>query len=172
MRPEEKYIAMTHEFYNDAIRLLNRRDIYDAAEKAWGAVENARKAFLVAIGVPEAKASSVEFGVTFFVKVLRKLNRKDLVEKYYSLDYCLHIKGFYEVQIPPEILQEKIYEVGEWISQILELIDKVKNLDLSEAIKLMDESIKLKRKILQMSTEYHKMLQQVDVALSKALSLS
>jgi len=34
-------------------------------------LKNARKAFLVAIGVPDAKASSVEFGV-IFVKVIKR----------------------------------------------------------------------------------------------------
>jgi len=69
------------------------------------------------------------------------------------IDYCLHIKGFYETRIPPEISREKIYEVNEWVSRVLELINRVRDLGLSEAIKLMDESVKLKRKILQMSTE-------------------
>ena len=66
MEESNKYIDMTYQAYNDSLRLLNRGDIYDAAEKAWCAIENARKAFLVTIGVPPKEASSIEFGVTFF----------------------------------------------------------------------------------------------------------
>lgn len=93
MGAEEKYVNLALRMYDDALKLLEKGDIFDAAEKAWGAVESARKAFLVAAGVPEDKAGSVEFGVAFFVRLLRKLNRKDLVEKYYSFDYSLHIKA-------------------------------------------------------------------------------
>ncbi|MEX0567950.1 MAG: PaREP1 family protein [Candidatus Njordarchaeota archaeon] len=164
----DKYVAMAYSIYDDALCLLDRGDIYDASEKAWCAIESAREALLVSIGVPEDKARNVEFGVTFFVKILRKLGRRDLVEKYYNFDYCLHIKGFYEIQIPLDILKEKIYEAKEWISQVIDLIDNIKNIDFSEAIRLMDESLKIKRKILQMNKEYYLILQNIDTAISKA----
>lgn len=37
------------------LKLLDSGDIYDAAEKAWLAIETMRKAFLVAVGVPYKK---------------------------------------------------------------------------------------------------------------------
>ena len=168
----EKYVSSALQIYDDAVRLLERGDIFDAAEKAWCAVENSRKAFLIALGVPEQKVGSVEFGVTFFIRVLRKLGRKDLAEKYYNFDYCLYIKGFYELQMPVDILSEKIYEVKAWMDEIFELVDKVKGIDLSDAIKIMDESVKLKRKILQMNMEYQRMLQRVDAIISRAITKS
>ncbi len=64
------------------------------------------------MGVSEQKARGIEFGVAFFIRTLRKVRgKRTLWKKYYSFDYCLHIKGFYELQMPPDILSEKIYEV-------------------------------------------------------------
>jgi len=166
----KKYVSQALQIYDDALRLLERGDIFDAVEKAWSAIENARKALLIAVGVPEQKAGSVEFGVGFFIRILRKLGRKDIVEKYYGFDYCLHIKGFYELQMPPDLLSEKIYEAEGWISEVLGLIDKLKNVDLKDAIKMMEESIKLKRRILQLNIEYRQALQQIDNAISRAVT--
>ncbi len=172
MSDYEKYVSLALQIYDDAIRLLERGDVFDAAEKAWCAIENSRKAFLIALGVSEQKASSVEFGVVFFIRVLRKLGRKDLVEKHYNFDYCLRIRGFYEPQMPVDVLSEKIYEVRRWMDEIFELANKVKGLDLSDAIRMMDESVKLKRKILQMNMEYQRMLQQIDAIISRAIAKS
>jgi len=58
------------------------------------------------------------------------------------------------------------------MDEIFELANKVKGLDLSDAIRMMDESVKLKRKILQMNMEYQRMLQQIDAIISRAIAKS
>ena len=55
------------------------------------------------------------------------------------------------------------------MEEVFRLKDEIRGVDFSSAIRLMDESLKLKRKILQMSMEYRRMLQQVDMALVQAL---
>jgi len=44
---------------------------------------------------------------------------------------------------------------------VLGLIDRLKDVNLKDAIKMMDESIKLQRKILQLIIWYRQVLQQV-----------
>ena len=79
--------------YERALELLDRGDHYDAAEKAWNAIEFLRKAFLVALGVPYQKARTVNYGLPLFSRLLRALGLRELLRDYEWFDYKLHIMG-------------------------------------------------------------------------------
>ena len=76
-------LAIVHHSYplSKALELLERGDVRDAAEKAWSSIENMRKALLVAVKIPCDLAKNISTGVPLFIRILRALNRKDLLEK-------------------------------------------------------------------------------------------
>lgn len=55
----DELIEVVGRHHVHALRLIETNDIYDAAEKAWMAIETMRKALLVAIGVSYEKAKSI-----------------------------------------------------------------------------------------------------------------
>ena len=83
-------------FYELALEYLENKDYMDACEKAWACIETLRKALLVKTEVSYEKAKTIVYGVPLFTRLLKKLGRKDLLEKYTFFNYKLHVMGFYE----------------------------------------------------------------------------
>jgi len=78
-------IKLSWENYEKALELLSRGDYYDAAEKAWNAIENMRKAFLVILKIPHEKAKTISQGLVLFSDILRKLGEKEILKMYDQL---------------------------------------------------------------------------------------
>ena len=161
----------TWKLYADALKLLNQGDYIDAAEKAWGAVEMIRKAFLISLGVPREKAGDISFGLPLFIKILKVLGRRDLINKYYMFDSSLHIKGFYEMLTPKDEIEIVIGEVKKWLDEIQEIMRSLKGMKLKEAIRLMDDALKVKRKILQESIKYESILKLIEEKIKAELEI-
>ncbi len=132
MDPSE-LVNKTMNLYELALRSLERKDYIDACEKAWACIETLRKALLVKAGISYEKAKSITYGIPPFTRLLRKLGRKDLLEKYTFFDYKLHIMGFYEGITETWKIEEIIREdLKVWINSMRGLIERL-NIDLTEA---------------------------------------
>lgn len=151
----KQLISSADRDYSDAIRLLEEGDTYDAAEKAWSAIENLRKACLVAAKIPYETAKTTSKGLVLFIKILKALGRKDLIKTYMYFSYQLHSLGFYERIIPESDLEDTIRgEVPEWIQKIKNIIKTLQYVGLSAITSILKEIDKAKQKILQASSEY------------------
>ena len=139
MQGRERSISLVLQAYDDAIRMLEKGDIFGATKKIWRAIEDSRNAFLVAIGVAESKAGATDFGEVVFINILRKLGRRDLIDMYYGFDCYFHLEGLHEPQAYLDALSEKIYEAKEWISEIFNLIDVAKHMEMEKTIKIIEE---------------------------------
>ena len=140
---------MAERHYTHALRLIETNDIYDAAEKAWLAIETIRKAFLVAIGVPYEMAKSVSYSLPLFNRLLKALGLKDLLRVYESFYYRLHAMGFYENSTPvEEIIRTIKVEVASWIDVMKKVIRNIQGTDISEILRNYDRAIKLKWEIV------------------------
>ncbi|MHA1609543.1 MAG: PaREP1 family protein [Candidatus Njordarchaeales archaeon] len=148
--------------YEDALRLLNRGDYYDSAEKAWRAIEYLRKAVLVAAKIPYEKAKTVSIGLPLFSDLLRGLGEKRALDLYDKLAYKLHVMGFYEEITQPDEIEELIMiDVKELMEALERLLETAKRLDLRRALeKLMEiqrmrrEIAKYNAKIVEMRSKY------------------
>ena len=78
-------------FYELALDVLDKGDYVDACERAWACVETLRKALLVKAGVSYDRAKTITYGIPLFTRLLKKLGRERLLEKYTFFDYKLHI---------------------------------------------------------------------------------
>ena len=164
-------IKKANEYYTVALKLLDSRDIYDAAEKAWCCVETLRKALLVALGVPYDKAKSVSYGVPLFNKIMKALGLKELLKDYEWFHYKLHAMGFYENITPLEDIVEIVRNnVPQWMNEILKIIDKVKGLDFSSVLHEYEKMHKLKREILMKNIELVRISEKVSAMLDKLLA--
>ena len=170
----EELISHADRDYNEALKLLESRDVYDAAEKAWSAIENLRKACLVAVKIPYKIAKTTSKGLPLFIKILKALGRKDLLTSYMYFGQQLHSLGFYERVIPESDLEDTIRDdVPKWVQQIKLLIKTLKRIDLSDVINLLEEIDKVKQRILQASSEYLVLQQKLSqIVTQKILSVS
>jgi len=170
MHKYEDLVAKARDIYYKSLELLERGDYYDAAEKGWCAVELARKALLVAVGVPLEKARNLEFSLPIFSRILKSLGRKDLLDEYYKFDSCLHIRGFYEMVSTPEEIKRVLNDLGKWLDDMEKIIKRISGINLDKALKIMEKCIKLKRKILQANIEYHAALNELSLIIKQTLS--
>ena len=123
-------INQAHNDLNLSFQLLERGDIRDAAEKAWRAIENTRKALLVAVKIPYEIAKTITSGVPLFSKILKAIGKKSLLRMYFYFDSRLHTLGFYEMITPEEELEDIIRnEVPEWIEEMEKIINSIKHID-------------------------------------------
>lgn len=167
----EELISKSKQNLIKALELLERGDIRDAAEKAWNSIETMRKALLVAVKIPYDVAKNVSIGLPIFTKILRALNRKDLLEKYFFFNSHIHIYGFYEMITPDDELEKVIREdVPIWISQIEEVIRDIKNVDLSSIVDIVLKAQKLKSEILQKSKEYAELQTQINTIIKTSMA--
>ena len=168
-------ISDADKYYRESLKLLDSGDIYDAAEKAWSAIESLRKACLVATKIPYEIAKTVSKGLPLFIRILRALGRKDLVDKYMSLEQQLHSLGFYERIIPEGDLKEIIEkDVGVWISEMKGIIDMLRDIDLSQIIDVVEELERVKNDLLRTEAKYrtlqHRLVEIISQKVSQVVS--
>jgi len=162
-------IEQAVESYNKALEFLGKGDVFDAAEKAWRAVENIRKALLVAVGIPYDKAKTINYGYPLFSRILRALGQKDLLEKYEWFESILHAKGFYGQIIPFDELKETILEVREWLEKMRRIIGNISKADLSDALKIMEKIMDLRRELLRANMEYTRLNDELRSLIDKKI---
>jgi len=159
----EELLNTCEQNFIKAMDLLDKGDVRDAAEKAWGSIEAMRKALLVAVKIPYEIAKNVSTGLPLFTKILRALGRKDLLEKYFFFNSHVHIYGFYEMVTPEDELKKVIEdEVREWITQMRNIIESIKEIDLSSVVDIVLKTKKIKSEIIQKSREYEDLQTQLN----------
>jgi len=159
-------------FYEDALRLLDTGDVYDAAEKAWCAIENMRKACLVAVKVPYNMAKAIREGVPLFSKILEKIGKKDLLRMYFYFNSRLHTLGFYEQVVPEDDLDKIIREeVPEWMQKIEELISVLISVDLSEVVEVVRKINQVKQDIIRVSAKYTELVNKLDKIITNKIAV-
>jgi len=167
----DNLIEKSRELYERALNLLFRGDYYDAAEKAWSAIEYIRKALLVALNIPYERAKTVSQGLVLFSDILRKLGRRDILKTYDQLMLRLHILGFYEQLIPTDELEDIIHNtVAKFLSEMEDLISQVRGIDISRAIEFLDKMNKVKQEILSKSAELYEIRREYISYIERALS--
>jgi len=133
--------------FEKAQELLESEDYYDAAEKAWRAVESMRKAVLVAAKIPYRYAKTTNIGLRLFSDFLRGMNRRRVLDLYDKIAYRLPILGFYEGIISPEEIKELILsDVKLLIEELEDLIRIARKIDLRNALNSLLRIQKLKQK--------------------------
>jgi len=158
------------EDYSKALELLETGDFYDAAEKAWSAIENFRKAILVAMKIPYDVAKSIREGVPLFSRVLEILGYDSLTRMYFYFSSRLHTLGFYERIIPEEDIARIIRsEVREWLKKIEELLEVLRKVDLSNITELLKELDKARQEALKASMRYAEIKSQIIETITKSL---
>ena len=156
--------------YSKALELLETGDFYDAAEKAWSAIENFRKAILVAMKIPYDVAKSIREGVPLFSRVLEILGYHSLTRMYFYFSSRLHTLGFYERIIPEEDIARIIRsEVREWLKKIEELLEVLRKVDLSNITELLKELDKARQEALKASMRYAEIKSQIIETITKSL---
>ena len=164
-------IEKARECYEKAIELLSQGDYHDAAEKAWNAVEYMRKAFLIALNIPYEKAKTVSQGLVLFSDILRKLGRREILKTYDQLMLKLHVLGFYEQITPPDEIDELIRTTTRYfISQMEDIINRIKGIDLSQVAKFIDKMAKIKSDIVAKSAELYEVRQSYIAYIERALA--
>jgi len=167
----EELVSSADRSYEEALRLLERGDVYDAAEKAWSAIENLGKACLVATKIPYEVAKTASKGILLFSKILRALGRKDILRSYMYFSQQLHSLGFYERIIPESDLDETIREeVPIWMREVKRIIETLKHVDLSKIVILIEEIDKTKQKILHATSEYLALQQKLSQIIDQQIS--
>lgn len=155
--------------YELALASIERGDYTDACEKAWACIETLRKTLLVKAGISYDKAKSITYGIPLFTRLLRKLGRKDLLEKYTFFNYKLHVMEFYEgiteIWEIEEIIQE---DLKEWIHSMLKLIEEL-NVDLHKAEEILKEIEQTKRKLINESARLFELRAKLDAIVEKAI---
>jgi len=158
--------------YESALRLLDAGDVYDAAEKAWSAIENFRKACLVAAKIPYDIAKTVGNGVPLFSKILEKLGKKDLLCMYFYFNSRLHSLGFYERVIPEEDIAKMIQEeVPKWLENIEQVVNTLKSIDLSETVEVLRKINQARQEALRASAKYAELRRKLDTIISNKISI-
>ena len=167
----EELVSSADRDCEEAIKLLERGDIYDAAEKAWSAIEKIRKACLVAAKIPYEIAKTTSKGLPLFIKILKALRRKDILKTYMYLSQQLHSLGFYERVIPESDLEDTIREdVPKWMQETKPIIKVLERADLSEVVSLLEEIDKTKQKILRTTSEYLALQQKLSQIITQQIS--
>ncbi len=142
-------IADAKASFEKALELIEREDYYDAAEKAWRAIETMRKAVLVAAKIPYQYAKTVNIGLPLFSDFLRNIKKKKALDLYDRLAYRLHILGFYEGIISPgEIKELIISDVEMLLGELEQIVKMAEKVDLREALESFLRIQKLKQKIM------------------------
>ena len=161
MNPDE-LIRQSFQLYNLSIDSLDKGDLVGACEKAWGVIEAMRKALLVKAGISYDSAKSISIGIPLFTRLLKKLGRKDLLEKYTYFNYKLHVMGLYEGITEGWEIEDIIREdLPLWLEEMKSLIDKL-NINLSKAEEIMKEMEKLKRRLILTHAEIVSLRNQLD----------
>ena len=163
-------MSKAKETYHEALKLLARGDFLDAAEKSWWAVELMRKALLVSVGIPPEKAETLEFSLPIFERLLKAIERRDLLREYYRFNSCLHVMGFYRMLTSEEEIAKTLEEVDVWIKNIENLAKKLSDVNLSKVVKIMDEALRIKRKILKANVKYHEALSKISELIRQTTS--
>ncbi len=154
-----------------SLSLLEKGDVRDAAEKAWMAIENIRKALLVAVKIPYEIAKTVVNGVPLFSKILKILGKKRTCLECTSILTAglIHLV-FYEMVIPDGELEEIIRnEVPQWIEEMINVINSVKHVDLSHLVEIIEKMNKIKAEILRKSREYLDLSEQLSKEIATVL---
>ena len=139
--------------YEKAIEMLNRGDIRDAAEKAWLAVENMRKAIMVAAKIPYETTKKISIALNIFNGILKALNAETILEKYYYLQATLHGLSFYEGILNEDITIDAILKAEEWLKETEKLINKAWNMDTKLLMNIKNERRKIQAEELLKSKE-------------------
>jgi len=170
MRKFEDFLSKAKETYHEALKLLARGDFLDAAEKSWWAVELMRKALLVSVRIPPEKAESLEFSLPIFERLLKAIERRDLLREYYRFNSCLHVMGFYRMLTSEEEIAKTLEEVDTWIRNIENIAKKLSGVNLSKVVELMDEALRIKREILKANVKYHEALSKISELIRQTTS--
>lgn len=168
----EEPILKAKSVYEKTLEPLDRDDYLDAAEKGWYAVELMRKALLVAVGIPPEKAGRLEFSMPIFTRLLKVLERRELLRDYFRFDSCLHMRGFYEMLSTEDGIRETFRDVGAWLEEMSKLAREMSEIDLSDVMEIIDRALQVKRRLLQMSAEYHSLLERAHHAIEQAVATS
>jgi len=166
-------IKRADSYYLKALELLETKDFYDAAEKAWLAIETLRKAFLVALGVPYDKAKSINYALPLLSKLMRGLGLKTVLRDYEWFHHKLHAMGFYENITPiDEIITIIKEDVKKWIENMKNVIRKINKLDISEVVREYEKAIQVKRELLSKNLELLEIYKNIDTILNKIATTS
>jgi len=169
MKLFEEYLLKAKDVYHKALELLERGDFFDAAEKGWCAVELARKALLISVGIPAEKVENLEFSMPIFERILKAAKRRNLLKEYYRFNSCLHVMGFYRMLTSREEIEKTLKEVKSWITEIEKLISQLSDVNLSKVVDIMNHALKIKRKALRASVEYHETLNKISEIILQAV---
>ncbi|MHA1675594.1 MAG: PaREP1 family protein [Candidatus Njordarchaeales archaeon] len=144
----EELTVKAWEAYDKALELLRMGDIPDAAEKAWLAVENMRKAIMVASNIPYDVTKKVNLALNIFSKLLEILGHEDLLSEYYALNATLHGMAFYEGLLNEYTTKKFIIRAENWLKKAEKIIEEALKIDASPLVSLEEEKMKIKAKIL------------------------
>jgi len=157
--------------YELALNVMDEGDYMDACEKAWACVETLRKALLVKAGISYNRAKTITYGIPLFTRLLKKLGRGDLLEKYAFFDYKLHIMGFYEGITEPWEIEEIIQnDLKIWIDSMSDLIRKL-NINIASAEEILAEIEKIKRKLIIENAKLVELREKLDAIIEDAVSV-
>jgi len=157
--------------YELALDILDGGDYVDACEKAWACVEMLRKALLVKAGMSYSRAKTITYGIPLFTRLLKKLGRKELLEKYTFFDYKLHIMGFYEGITEPWEIEEIIRnDLKVWMDSMRDLIGRL-NINIASAEEILVEIEKIKRKLIIENAKLVELRGKLDAVIEDAVSV-
>lgn len=149
--------------YTKALELLESEDFYDAAEKAWSAIEDIRKAFLVAAGMPYEKAKTVNYALPIFNALMRALGFKELLKNYEWFEYKLHIMGFYERLTGEDEIESIIRDnVNIWLNKMQKIVEKIKSISIKDVLDGYSKLIRLKQELLSKSKQIIEIRSQIN----------
>ena len=158
-------------FYELALDVLDKGDYVDACEKAWACVETLRKALLVKAGISYNRAKAITYGIPLFTRLLKKLGRKELLEKYTFFNYKLHIMGFYEGITEPWEIEEIIQnDLKVWIDSMRKLIEQL-DINLASVEEILVEMERIKRRLITENVKLAELREKLDALIERALSI-
>ncbi|MEX0567774.1 MAG: PaREP1 family protein [Candidatus Njordarchaeota archaeon] len=167
----EDLIRRSLNLYNLALDVLEAKDYVNACEKAWACIETLRKAILIKSKISPQKAKTVVYGIPLFTRLLKKLRKKDLLEKYTYFNYKLHIMGFYEGITELWEIEEIIQiDLKNWIEQMISLIREL-SIDLSPAEEILSEIEKVKRRLIIENAKLVQLREKLGSVIDRAVAL-
>jgi len=145
------------EAYEKAVEMLNKGDIRDSAEKAWLAIENMRKAIMVAAKVPYDVTKKISVALNIFNGILKVLNAESLLERYYYFQATLHGLSFYEGVLNEDVTIDAILKAEKWLRGAEKIINEAKNIDARPLVDVEMKRKKIQAEILSKSMELIKL---------------
>ena len=85
------------------------------------------------------------------------MERKKLLDKYYTFQSTLHGLSLYEGLLNEGATVTYIMDVEKWLIEAEKAIDKASRIDATDLLELAKERVKIKSEILSKSRELHKL---------------